>query len=103
MIDTVDPLRVERDPTGTQLTFPPPGAEPGLVPVPPTRGVITGCCRAGTALSGPPRGAAVGYFAPGRSVPGSVGVTPTALVFGLRRSRPATQLANQESSMHIPM
>ena len=32
--DTVDPLYIEHNPTGTQLTFSSPGTGPGHLPVP---------------------------------------------------------------------
>ncbi|CAD5989935.1 protein of unknown function [Streptomyces sp. KY75] len=43
------------------------------------------------------------YCPPGSSFPGSAGATPTASVFGLRRCLRATQVANHESNMHMPM
>lgn len=101
MADTVGPLRTEHSPAGSQLTFL--SQARTVVPsVPWAREVITGCCRAGTA-PGYHREAVPGYCAPGGSVPGPAGATSTASVFGLRRCRLATQVANQESSMHIPM
>lgn len=34
VIDTVDPLYIEHNPTGAQLTFFPPSTDPGRLPVP---------------------------------------------------------------------
>ena len=56
--------------------------------------MISGCRRPGLALAAAP------YRS---SVPGSAGATSAAPVLGLCCSRLATQPANHESSMHIPM
>jgi hypothetical protein len=82
-------------PAGSQLTFSPTGHGYGSRPGSAVRGVITDCSPGG--LPGGQCGR------PGSSVPGSAAATPVASVLGLRRSRLATQVANQESSMHMPM
>lgn len=102
MADIVGPPYFEHDPTGGQLTFSLPVRARTVFRYRRARSdhrLLPG----GHCSFRPTFSVSIGYWPLGSTVSGSAGATPVASVFGLRRSRRATQVANHESSMHIPM
>lgn len=90
VVDTVDPLYIEHNPSGAQLTFSSCGHRPVVRVDSAARAVISGCCRAGmgSADCHPLRCRGCGGAPPGSSVPGPAGAARIRVAWNTVRTPP---------------